>query len=73
MHLFEILEAKQKKRTNFETSEEFKFFIDHRFLLGKFAKFNFLYDSEGNEFDIMRANIIIYALLNKQTIELEVD
>ena len=73
MHLFDLLEAKQKKRNTFETGEEFKFFIDHRFMLGKFTKFGFLYDSEGNEFDIMRANIIIYALLNKQTIELEVD
>ena len=72
MRLFELLDAKQKKRRGIEAGEEFKFFIDHRFLLGKFNKFSFLYDSEGNDFDIMRANIIIYGLLNKETIEMEV-
>lgn len=72
MRLFELMESKQKKRNTFENSEEFKFFIDHRFLLGRFLKFSSLYDSEGNEFNIMRANIIIYGLLNKQTIEMEV-
>ena len=72
MHLFELLETKQKPRRGFESGEEFNFFIAHRFLLGKFNKFSFLYDSEGNDFDVMRANIIIYGLLNKQTIEMEV-
>ncbi len=72
MKLFELLDTKQKKRRDFESGDEFKFFLEHRFLLGKFNKFSFLYDSEGNDFDIMRANIIIYGLLNKQTIEMEV-
>ena len=72
MRLFEYLIVKQKKRNTFETGEEFKYFIDHRYLLGKFNKFSFLYDSENNEFDIMRANIIIGALLNKETIDLEI-
>ena len=70
--LFATLEAKKKKRKAFENSEEFKFFIENRHLLGKFNKFSFLYDSEGNEFNMMRANVIIYGLINKQTIELEV-
>ena len=70
--IFEILEAKKKKRKNFENSEEFKFFIENRHMLGKFSRFSFLYDSEGNEFNMMRANVIIYGLLNKQTIEMEV-
>ena len=73
MRLFEYLIVKQKKRKTFETGEEFKYFIDNRHLLGKFNKFSFLYDSENNEFDIMRANIIIGALKNKETIELEVE
>ncbi|MCR5506071.1 MAG: hypothetical protein K6F07_03660 [Bacilli bacterium] len=73
MRLFELLQVKQKKRTTFENGEEFKYFIDNRYLLGKFNKFSFLYDSENNEFDIMRANIIIGALKNKETIELEVE
>lgn len=70
--LFATLEAKKKRRNTFENSEEFKFFIENRHLLGKFNKFSFLYDSEGNEFNMMRANVIIYGLLNKQTIEMEV-
>lgn len=72
MKLFELLEAKQKPRKDFGSGEEFKFFIEHRFLLGKFNRFSFLYDSEGNDFNVMRANIIIYGLLNKETIEMEV-
>ena len=70
--LFATLEAKKKRRNTFENSDEFKFFIENRHLLGKFNKFSFLYDSEGNEFNMMRANVIIYGLLNKQTIEMEV-
>ena len=70
--LFVTLEAKKKRRNTFENSDEFKFFIENRHLLGKFSKFSFLYDSEGNEFNMMRANVIIYGLLNKQTIEMEV-
>ncbi len=72
MNLFELLEAKQKERKGIENTEEFSFFMEHRHELGKINKFSFLYDSEGNDFNIMRANIIITGLLNKQTIEAEV-
>lgn len=69
--LFALLESKKKSRSEFENGDEFKFFIDNRYLLGKFSKYSFLYDSEGDEFNVMRANIIIYGLINKSTIEME--
>lgn len=69
--MYEILENKQKYRRPFSTSEDFKYFISHRDQLGKFKTFSPLYDSEENEFDIMRANILLRGLENKTLIEKE--
>ena len=71
--VYTLLNKKAKKRPSFEKTEEFKFFIDHRYILEKYPKFSFLYDSDDNEFNIMRANIILRGLLNKEIIEDEID
>ena len=70
--IYKILEEKQKSRPSFEKSEEYKFFLKNRHILDKLPRFAFLYESEGNYFDVMRANIILYSYLNKETIEKEI-
>ena len=72
MTIYEMLETKQKYRRPFSSGEEFIYFIEHRHLLGKFKRFEHLYDSEENEFDIMRANILLLGLENKELIEKEI-
>lgn len=71
MSIYQILDSKKKARRNFDFSEETKFFLSHRTLLGKFPRFSNLYDSEENEFNIIRANILFQGYLNKEMIELE--
>ncbi len=72
MTIYQILENKQKYRRPFSSGEEFKYFIERRHLLGKFKTFTDLYDSEENEFDIMRANILLQGLENKELFEKEI-
>lgn len=72
MTLYSILKQKQKRRRSFITGEDFKYFINNRHLLGKFKRFARLYDSEENEFDIIRANILIQGLMNKNLFEEEI-
>ena len=72
MSLFKLLRSKQKPRNVFKNDEEYKFFIENRHLLNKFQKFAFLHDNENDEFEIMRANIILHGFINMQTIEMEV-
>lgn len=72
MNTYELLEAKQKKRIRFEQKDEHLFFMKNREILNKFPRFAFLYDSEGNDFDVIRANIIILAYQNKIAIEEEI-
>lgn len=70
--IFAKISKKAKKRKSFEKTEEFIFFLENRHLLDKLHKFHFLYNSEQNEFSIMRANIILHGLINKKTIENEI-
>ena len=70
--LYETLVNKQKSRRPFSTSEDFKYFIENREQLGKLKRFSGLYDSEENEFDIMRANILLRGLENKKLFEEEI-
>lgn len=75
MRLLEYLEKYQKKRKQFSKSDECKFFLKNRNLLAKVKNaFPFLIDNKekGNDFNIMRANIIIHGLINKSIIEQEV-
>ena len=68
-HLFETLEANKKHRASFYKSDEYSFFSSNKGLLGKVERFSFLDDSKKDEFDIMRANIIIHSYLNKVAFE----
>jgi hypothetical protein len=69
MNLYEIL-YKNQKASHFKESDEMAFFLANKGLLSG-------YEGEGleklslgnNPFDIVRANIVIRALLNKKTIE----
>ena len=70
--LFLTLERKQKPRPPFSHSEDFKYFILNREKIGKFKRFASLYDDEENEFNILRANILIKGLENKTILEDEI-
>lgn len=72
MTIYEILETKRKARKSFSSSDEFKFFMERRHRLGTFKRFSDLYDSEENEFDIIRANILLRGLENKELFEKEI-
>ena len=71
--LYDLLEHKKKKRNSFEKSNEFSFFLKNRAILDRFPKFAFLYNSDHNDFDVMRANIILHSYLNKVAFEREID
>ncbi len=70
--MYEILDSKQKYRRPFSSGDDFKYFMENREKLGKFKRFAELYDSEENEFDIMRANILLRGLENKVLFEKEI-
>ena len=69
--LFDTLSSKRKKRLPFYKSDEYSFFTSNRNYLGKVARFSYLDDPREDDFDIMRANIIIHSYLNKVAIEEE--
>ena len=71
--LFDYIASKAKKRKAFEKSEEFHFFLENRHLLNKIPRFVHFYDLDSDSFDIMRANIILQAYLNKAKMEEEVN
>jgi hypothetical protein len=73
MNIYETLAKKQKRRIGFDKKDEYLFFMKNRDILTKFPYFAFLYDSTNNDFDVMRANIIIKGYLNKIEIESEID
>ena len=65
--LFATLMRKQRK-TSFNNSEEMAFFRKNAFLVDLTNSFGFLIHSD-ETFDIIRANILVRALLNKEAIE----
>lgn len=69
--LFDYIASKAKKRKAFEKSEEFRFFLENRHLLTKIPRFVSLYDLDSDSFEVMRANIILQAYLNKAKMEQE--
>lgn len=69
--MIDLLLKKRKFKNNFKNTEEFKFYSLNKNLLKKINKFSFLANSV-NEFDILRANIIIKSYLNKLKIEKEI-
>lgn len=72
-YLFDLLEKKKKRRTPFVRSEEYLFFVENRSVLSKIPRFSFLDDLREDEFDVMRANIVINSYLNKRAIEEEME
>ena len=72
MSIYNFLDKKKKKRINFEKSEEFSFFMKNRNILLEIPKFSFLFNSERNDFNIIRANIVIHSYLNKIYLEQEI-
>ena len=73
MKLLEYLETHKKKRKAFKQSEDFLFYSKNKGLLNKrFSQFSNLKGRGTDDFDIIRANIIIHGVINKQIIESEV-
>lgn len=72
MNLFQYLEKKQKKRVQFTESEDYRFFQKNKGLINKLPQFSYLTSNKETDFRIMRANVIIHGLINKQIIESEV-
>lgn len=70
--IYETLEKRQKNRRPFSHGDDFKYFILNREKLGIFKGFTNLYDSEENDFDILRANILLKGLENKKVFEDEI-
>ena len=72
-NLFSYIASKAKRRKTFEQSEEFHFFIENRHILMHLPQFMHFYDIENDPFQVMRANIILQAYINKSKMEEEVD
>ena len=69
--LLNYIARKAKRRTAFEKSEEYHFFLENRHLLTKIPRFTHLYEAAGEPFNVMRANVVLYACLNKAMMEEE--
>ena len=67
--LFDYIASKARKRKAFEKSEEFRFFVENRHTLISLPKFVNLFDYEKDTFQVMRANIVLTAYLNKTKME----
>ena len=70
--LFDFIASRAKRRKGFEKSEEFRFFLENRHLLIRLPHFSNYYDLDSDPFDIMRANIVLQAYLNKAKMEEEI-
>lgn len=71
--IFEYLVKYKKHRRSFARSEEYNFFMTNRAILMKIPRFSFLNRPKQDEYNIMRANILIHAYWNKIAIEEEMD
>ena len=71
-NIFDFIASRAKRRNAFIKSEEYRFFLDNRHLLTKIPRFLNMYDLESDSFEVMRANIILFAYLNKLKLEEEV-
>ncbi len=67
MKLYEML-SKYQKGLNFTKTEDYYFYLANRHLLSGIEMYKFLLDVH-NEFDVIRANIVIQALQNKAKLE----
>ena len=71
-NLFDFIASRAKKRNAFVKSEEYHFFLENRHLLTRIPHFLNLYDLENDSLEVMRANIILFAYMNKVKMEEEV-
>ena len=69
--LLKYIASKAKKRNTFEKSEEYHFFMENRHFLMRIPRFTYLYEPQNEPFNVMRANVILYAYLNKTRMEEE--
>ena len=67
MELFEVLKKKQRF-TDFNSSKEYRFFLDNVGTLQKVGFFSRFVKAE-DPFEVIRANIIIRAIQNKETLD----
>ena len=73
MKLLRYLAKYKKKRKDFALSEDYLFYSKNKGLLSKLSKFPYLSkDKKDNDFRVIRANIIIHGVINKNIIESEV-
>ena len=70
--LLKYIASKAKKRTTFEQSEEFQFFLDNRHFLTRLPKFSAFYEPGDEPFNVIRANVVLYSYINKMTMEAEI-
>lgn len=73
MRLFDLLEKKKKRRNAFHNSNEYAYFVRNKSRLKEFTSFPYLQKNRLSDFDIIRANILLQGLENKQNIESEVE
>lgn len=66
---FDLLEQYSRFSLDYRKSDEMAFFMRHRDMLVKSEQLAYLYDGDASDFLMIRANIIIYSLLNKLAIE----
>lgn len=71
MTLYELLISKQKKRPSFSSTVDYAYFAKNKSHLSKFPRFASLADT-GDEFDIIRLNILLAGYNNKVMIEEEI-
>jgi len=71
MNLIKALEKYKKKRLPFRYCDDYSFYSKNKMILDKFNKFSYLAFPD-NEFDIIRANILIHGYKNKSIIEREI-
>ncbi len=67
MHFFETL-SRYQKGVNYHKSEDYYFYVNNRHLFSNIEMYHFLLDAK-NEFDVIRANILIKAIQNKEKFE----
>ena len=67
MNLYQFL-AKKQRKINFRKSDDYFYFEENRSLLSANEMYRFLYLPK-NEFDVIRANIIIRAIKNKKILD----
>lgn len=71
--LLKYIARKAKKRTEFEQSEEYLFFLENRHYLTRIPRFVSFYEPGDEPFNVIRANVILYGYINKMAMENEVE